>query len=340
MSARSGPPTLQDVARRAGVHPATVSRALGRPEMVAPATRDRVLAAVEALGFVPNRHARRLAGGSAEAVGVIVPDIANPYFATMLQSIQAEATGRDLEVLIADSGGDPATEHRMLETLSRRVDGIVVCTPVSDLAGATVPVVQVNRQSRQVPSVVVDQAAIVALAVDHLSALGHRHLAYLHGPLRYWSSRRRTRAVKHIGRERRGELRIEVVRPVAGTFDGGRGVLEAVLATGATGVLAFNDIQAAGLVVGAHAAGLHVPGDLSIVGSDGLDLATMIEPTLTTVVAPRDAIGRTALARLVADDGPTRTVLQPELMTRGSSGHPARTAPVIHSPRRLRADAG
>ncbi|HET8929488.1 MAG TPA: LacI family DNA-binding transcriptional regulator [Acidimicrobiales bacterium] len=340
MSARSGPPTLQDVARRAGVHPATVSRALGRPEMVAPETRDRVLAAVEALGFVPNRHARHLAGGSAEAVGVIVPDIANPYFATMLQSIQAEATGRDLEVLIADSGGDPATEQRMLETLSRRVDGIVVCTPVSDLAGATVPVVQVNRQSRQVPSVVVDQATIVTLAVDHLTALGHRHLAYLHGPLRYWSSRRRTRAVQRIARERRGELRIEVVHPVAGTFEGGRGVLETVLATGATGVLAFNDVQAAGLVVGAHAAGLRVPGDLSIVGSDGLDLATMIEPTLTTVVAPRDAIGRTALARLVTDDGPTRTVLQPALTYRGSSGRPGRAAPANHSPRRLRADAG
>jgi LacI family transcriptional regulator len=308
--------------------------------MVAPATRERVLAAVEALGFVPNRSARRLAGGRAEAVGVIVPDIANPYFATMLQSIQAEASLRDLEVLIADSGGDPATEQRMLATLSRRVDGVVVCTPVSDLAGATVPVIQVNRQSRQVRSVVVDQGAIVALAVEHLTALGHRHLAYLHGPMRYWSSRQRAGAVQSIARERRGELRIEVVHPVPGTFEGGRSVFEAVLATGATGVLAFNDVQAAGLIVGAHASGLHVPDDLSIVGSDGLDLATMIEPTLTTVVAPRDAIGRTALARLVAEDGPTRTVLQPDLSPGGSSGRPSRTAPAIHPPRRLRADVG
>lgn len=340
MSAPSGPPTLQDVARRADVHPATVSRALARPEMVAPATRRRVLEAVDALGFVPNRHARRLAGGRAEAVGVIVPDIANPYFATVLQSIQAEATDRELEVLIADSAGDPATEARMLATLSRRVDGIVVCTPVSDLSGAGVPVVQVNRQSRDVPSVVVDQATIVALAVDHLVGLGHRRVAFLHGPMRYWSSRRRKKAAERIGRERRGEVDLEFVHPVAGTFDGGRSVVADVLATGATGVLAFNDVQAAGLIVGAHEAGLDVPGDLSIVGSDGLDLASMTEPTLTTIVAPRETIGRTALARLVAESGSAQTVLQPELAPGASTGQRGPLTPRTNDTRSLRADAG
>jgi DNA-binding LacI/PurR family transcriptional regulator len=308
--------------------------------MVAPATRRRVLDAVDALGFVPNRHARRLAGGRTGAVGVIVPDIANPYFATVLQAIQAEATGRELEVLIADSGGDPTTEQRMLETLGRRVDGIVACTPVSDLAAATVPVVQVNRQSRDVPSVVIDQATIVELAVDHLVGLGHRRIAFLHGPMRYWSSRRRKRAAERIGRERRGEVDLELVHPVAGTFDGGRSVLADVLATGATGVLAFNDVQAAGLIVGALEAGLDVPGDLSIVGSDGLDLASMTEPTLTTVVAPRETIGRTALARLVAESGSARTVLQPDLTPGGSTGQRRPITPRTHETRRLRADTG
>lgn len=308
--------------------------------MVAPATRERVLAAVDELGFVPNRHARRLAGGRTEAVGVVVPDIANPYFATMLQSVQAEASQRDLEVLLADTGGAPATEARVLASLSRRVDGIVACTPVTDLTTATVPVVQVNRQSRTVPSVVVDQDAIVAAGIDHLVALGHRHLLHLHGPVRYWSARRRAKAVDRIARQRRHEVRIETIGPVPGTFEAGRGIVDAVVASGATGVLAFNDVQAAGLVVGAHRVGLAVPGDLSIVGSDGLELASMTEPTLTTVVAPHDTVGRRALARLVTDDAPMRTVVAPDLVVAGSTGPPRAASTPNRLSRRLQADAG
>jgi DNA-binding LacI/PurR family transcriptional regulator len=307
--------------------------------MVAPATRALVLAAVDDLGFVPNRSARRLAGGRAEAIGVIVPDIANPYFATTLQAIQAAAGRQELEVLIADSGADPATEARLLENLSRRVDGIVVCTPVSDLTAATVPVVQVNRQSRTVPSVVVDQTAIVTVAVDHLVGLGHRRIAYLHGPARYWSARRRSAAVAHIARERHHAVHIATVHPAAVTFEGGRAVFDDVLATGATAVLAFNDVQAAGLLIGAHHGGVAVPDDLSIIGSDGLDLASMTAPTITTVAAPREEIGRRALERLVAADAPLRTVLQPRLQPGRSTDRPG-VPTFVHQPRSLRADVG
>ncbi len=338
MTKARGAPTLQDVARRAGVHPATVSRALNRPSMVAPATREAVAAAVDALGFVPNPSAQRLAGGRAEAVGVVVPDITNPYFATVLQAIQTAASGEHLAVLIADSGADPQRESHILETLSRWVDGLVVCTPVTDLSAATVPIVQVNRQAQGVPSVVVDQAEIVRLALEHLVELGHRRVAYLHGPLRYWSTRRRTHALQRLGCERRGDVDIATVHPVPGTFAGGQAVLDAVRATGATGVLAFNDVQAAGLLDTARTAGLDVPGDLSIVGSDGLDLAAMTSPALTTVTAPLHQIGSAAFARLVADEPMRQRIMLAPTLTVGKTTGPAPVSP--GRTRSLHAQAG
>lgn len=318
-------PTLQDVARRAGVHPATVSRALSRPDMVAPATRSVVLEAVEQIGFVPNRSARQLVRGRFDAVGVIVPDITNPYFGAILQAIQGDARGVDLAVLIADTAADPDEEARALEALGRQVDGLVAITPITDLAAAPVPVLQVNRRSRSAPSVAVDQQAIVEAAVQHLAALGHSHLALVRGPAPYWAADRRMAAAQRV--VERFDVRVDVVGPVPPTFEGGRQALPIVGGTGATGVLAFNDLQAAGLLVAADAAGCEVPSDLSVVGSDGLDLAQMTSPPLTTVTAPLEDLGRVALGRLTAllrgDDLEQHTTLDPRLVVRGTTAPPA-----------------
>lgn len=338
MSARPGPPTLQDVARRAGVHPATVSRALNHPDMVATATRDRVLVAVESLGFVPNRSAQRLAGGRSEAIGVVVPDIANPYFATVVRAVQVAAAEHGAALFVADSGGEPDVESGILATLGRRVDGLIACTPVADPPALEVPMVQVNRRSRGIPSVAVDQAAIIRLAFDGLSGVGHRHVAWLAGPARYWSSDQRARAVRRMTRDRGSHLSVTAVRNVKATFDGGRDALEAVLATGATAVVAFNDLQAAGLLVGAHAAGVTVPGDLSIIGSDGLDVVKMTEPSLATVSAPLESIGRRAFERLTSPEGPQHVVLEPVLEPGDSIGPPRHRR--THDHRRQLRDVG
>ncbi len=300
--------------------------------MVAPATRAEVLAAVEAVGFVPNRAARHLVSGRAGAIGVVVPDIANPYFAAILKAIQVDARADDLGVLIADTGGDPAEERRALASLDGQVDGLVVLTPVTDLATSRLPMVQVNRQSRLAPSVVVDQTAVVALALDHLAAQGHRRLAVVGGPIGYWSSGRRTHALRRLLADpRRADLRVDEVGPAPATFAAGRALLDLVRRTGATGVVAFNDVQAAGLLVAAHDAGLSVPGDLSVVGSDGLDLASMTAPVLTTVAAPLDQIGRAAVARLgdllAGRRAAHRTVLEPRLVDGASTAPPSMILP-------------
>ncbi len=329
------PPTLHDVARRAGVHPATVSRALSRPDMVAAATRSIVLDAVASVGFVPNRSARQLVSGRTDAIGVIVPDITNPYFAAIVQAIQGDARHDGLAVLIADTGADPDEERRALATLSRQVDGLVVVTPVTDLAAATVPVVQVNRRSRGVASVVVDQEAIVVAAVDHLRSLGHTDIAVVRGPAAYWSASRRDVAVERLGSvastESERPVRLELLPPAMPNFDGGRSAYESLARSDATAVVAFNDLQAAGLLVAAQAAGRSVPASLSVVGSDGLVFATMTSPPLTTVAAPLEDVGHTARRRLTdllaERPGPMVTTLQPRLVIRATTAPPNRRRP-------------
>lgn len=329
------PPTLHDVARRAGVHPATVSRALTRPDMVAAGTRSVVLDAVASVGFVPNRSARQLVSGRTDAIGVIVPDITNPYFAAIVQALQGDARSDDQAVLIADTGADPAEERRALTTLSRQVDGIVAVTPITDLSAATRPVVQVNRQRRDVVSVVVDQAAIVATAVDHLRPLGHTSIAVVRGPAAYWSATRRDRAVDRLtasgSQVDDRDVHLELLPPAPATFDGGHAAYLEVASSGASAVVAFNDLQAAGLLAAAREAGHSVPGSLSVVGSDGLALATMTSPPLTTVAAPLDDLGRCARQRLAdvlaGRPGPTVTTLQPQLVVRSS------TAPCLDADR-------
>lgn len=329
MAAPDRPPTLHDVARRAGVHPATVSRALNRPDLVATDTRTLVLDAVAAVGFVPNRSARQLVGGRTEAVGIVVADITNPYFAAIVQAVQADARLDDLAVLIADTGADPDEERRALATLSRQVDGLVAITPITDLTAATAPVVQVNRRSRATVSVVVDQHTIAAAAVEHLVGLGHGHVAVVRGPAAYWSAGQRDRAVERLAASDalRG-VALELLPPEAATFAGGRAAFDAVARSGATAVVAFNDLQAAGLLVAASDAGRSVPDTLSVVGSDGLALATMTSPPLTTVAAPLEELGRTARRRLgdllAGETGPAVTTLQPQLVTRATTAPPRR----------------
>jgi len=293
--------------------------------MVAAATREAVLAAVEEVGFVPNRAARRLVSGRSDAIGVLVPDITNPYFGAMVQAIQGDARRDGLAVLIADTGADPAEERRALQALSRQVDGLVAVTPITDLAAATVPVVAVNRQLRNHASVVVDQDAIAHLALGHLVDLGHRRIAVVRGPAAYWSAMRRDRAVERFAAGAEG-CRIDLIGPAPATFEGGRTAYGAVDSSGASAVVAFNDLQATGLLVAAGEAGREVPSSLTVVGSDGLGLAAMTAPPLTTVAAPLEELGRTSrqlLGELLQDaSGARRVTLSPRLVVRRTSAAP------------------
>lgn len=320
--------TLDDVADAAGVHPSTVSRSLSRPQLVSPDTLVRVQAAVSRLGYVPNRAARQLAGGRTSAVAILVPDITNPFFSGVVQAVQRAAEADQRLVLLADTGMRASTEIDAVESLATNVDGIVVCTPVGPIgplreAAGGRPIVLVNRQSRGVASVAVDQRAIVALALAHLQALGHRSIGVLVGPRSYWSTAERTRQIEALSLG--ADTSIIPLGPGEPSFEGGRAALDSVLASGVSAVAAFNDVMALGLVAAAHEISLEIPGDLSIVGSDGVPLGEMSLPPLTTVAAPMADIGRLALRALDDQLGggrPEVLSVRPHLVERSSTAAP------------------
>jgi LacI family transcriptional regulator len=311
--------TILDVAARAGVHAATVSRTINVPEKVAPETRRRVEEAVRELGFVPNRAARGLITGRTGNVAVIVPDITNPHFASLVRSVERSARQGDLQVLLVDTGEHPDEEVRAVESLSREVDGFIVVSPrrLHRALGAlgSTPAVFVNRPVREHGSILLRTGPAVGDALQHLAGLGHARLAYLGGPSSSWAAGERRTAV----RQSSPASGVQVVELAVGepTFEAAGAVVPDVVASGATAVLAFNDQMALGVIAGLTNLGISVPHDVSVVGIDDVPMAAMVAPPLTTISLPTNEVGAVAVAML--DEGPAKKELFGELVVRHSA---------------------
>jgi DNA-binding LacI/PurR family transcriptional regulator len=320
---RNGPRvTILDVAARAGVHAATVSRALNRPEVVAPATRARVEEAVRELGFVPNRAARGLITGRTGNVAVIVPDITNPFFALLVRSIERAARSADLQVLLVDTGERSEEEELAARRLAPEVDGLVVVSPrklhrLPD-GGATPPTVFVNRPVRGRASVVMRSASAAADALDHLAALGHRRVVHVGGPPGSWAARERRDAVVRTGA--RLGMAVRTVPADEPTVDGASAAVDVIVDDGATAVMAFNDQLALGVIAGLVRRGRRVPEDVSVVGCDDVPLAELVAPPLTTITMPTREAGEAAVDLLAGE--PATVELSGALVVRGSTGRP------------------
>ncbi|MGA9276179.1 LacI family DNA-binding transcriptional regulator [Ilumatobacter sp.] len=285
--------TLADVAAEAGVHPSTVSRVLSRPQLIGEPTRRAVHTAIDKLGYAPNRAARHLAGGRIGAIGVLVPDITNPFFAQVVRAVQRGCRANGQTMLLADTDQRAADELSQARALAGSVDAFVACSPIAATERwlevvDEAPVVFVNRRAKGVASVALDQEAIVELGVTHLRSGGHHSIGVARGPQSYWSSRARDRAIRRLP---------DLVEfgPVAPDHAGGLALARDLVASNVTGVLAFNDVQALGIVAGYRAAGLSVPHDLSVVGSDDIAAAAISDPPLTTVAAPVERLGEAAV---------------------------------------------
>jgi len=313
--------TILEVAALAGVHAATVSRTINVPEKVAPETRRRVEEAVRELGFVPNRAARGLITGRTGNVAVIVPDITNPHFASLVRSVERSARQSDLQVLLMDTGEHPDEEVRAAESLSREVDGFIIVSPrrLHRALGAlgSTPAVFVNRPVREHASILFRTATAVADALQHLAALGHTRVAYLGGPSGSWAAGERRSAVRSTSRARGMEVvELTMAEP---TFEATAIVVPEIVASGASAVLAFNDQMALGVVAGLTNRGLSVPRDISVVGFDDVPMAAMVAPPLTTISLPTGEVGPVAVAML--GEGPSTKELFGELVIRGSTAH-------------------
>jgi LacI family transcriptional regulator len=333
------PRTIRDVARLAGVHPSTVSRALHRADVpVSAQTRQRILAAVERLEYRPSVLARGLRLRRTRTLGMLVPDITNPFFPPIIRGAEEAARERGYELVLCNTDDAPQREVASLRVLrQRQADGLLLAT--SRMADATVaalrrerfPFVLVNRGSRVPadPSVEVDNERAAALVVDHLVALGHRRIAHIAGPL-----------VTTTGAERAAGYREALhahgipasptllAEGAAYSQDAGIVAAEQLLRSRPTAIFAANDLLVLGALRAARSVGLRVPRDLSLVGVNDIPLVELIDPPITTVRVPQREMGARAARMLIAllENEPVaqrHVLLDPVLVVRGSTASPA-----------------
>jgi len=311
--------TIHDVARRARVSVTTVSRALTQPDLLRSTTRERVLRAAKALAYHPNRAARSLITGKTGNIGIVVPDLSNPFYPGVVRGVQLRAHQAGYAVFLADSNEDMNAEENLVHAMAKQVDGVIVCAPFASDAALrrlreTTSLVLVNRRAGDIPAVLMEIARGMREVVAHLAQLGHRRIAYLAGPKGAWSNRERLRGLH--AEARKHALRLIELGPFEPKFDGGIEGANRALDAGASAVVAYNDLMALGVLSRCTACGVIVPDELSVVGFDDLLFASMSAPPLTTVAMPMEAAGSTAVEVLLALAGKTAQVSERSLATR------------------------
>ena len=328
--------TIKDIAREANVSAQTVSRAINDKGEISPQTRDRILRIAERLGYRPNSIARSLATRRTQNIGLVVPDVANPFFASTARGIEDAAHQANYNVFLCNTDENVDRETHAIHSLeAQQVDGIILCSSrLSELqllkvADRYQPLALVNRQigPSQTGCVLVDDAKGAAEAIQYLLQLGHRNIGLLGGP-----------AASHSGKERirgyRQAMQTQVERIPASwqvhcppQVEGGRVATRTLLqrAPELTALLAYNDLVAVGALRACAELGRRVPQDCAIVGCDDVPLAALVSPALTTMHIPTYNLGQQAMDMLLdlmrdAHSQPTSIVVSPHLVIRDSSG--------------------
>ncbi|WP_066705684.1 LacI family DNA-binding transcriptional regulator [Curvibacter delicatus] len=329
-------PTIDDVARMAGVSTATVSRVLNRPESVSEALRKKVTTAVSRLGYVPHAGARALMLRRSGTVGAVFPTVDNAIFAKAIDALQRRLALSDMQLLIATSGYDIENEMRQaINLVTRGADALALCgfsqhaELLRFMRQRDLPCVHVMvyEPDGEHISVGFDNSAAMAQATQYLIDLGHRHIAMLAGVTR--NNDRATQRVEGVRRTLQAAgldlpSKRLVERPYA-LADAREGLRQLMAQKPApTAVICGNDVLAFGAMLEAASLGLQVPSDLSIVGFDDLEMARHLRPALTTVRVPTEAMWTTAADRLVAairgEAFPRSTEIDVALVVRQSTG--------------------
>lgn len=320
--------TIYSIAQDLKVHPSTVSRAFSRPDLVRDDVRDRILAWARVVDYQPNRAARSLVTGRTGMVGLVTPDIENPFFPPLIRVLQKAAAEHELGVILLDTELHADRELDLLARLHHQVDGFVIASPMSSTAKIAEavngrPTVLLNRGTATFSSAVIDNTTALREAADLLTRLGHRRIALLRGPVTSWASQRRADAVHRWAAAARADL-VDL-----GAFDaayaGGLAATVRLAGTGVTAALAFDDLMACGVVAGLAEQGVRVPDDFSLVGCDDVLLSRVLTPALTTLAAPIDELGCAAIDLLteqITDKTakPRSERLFGRLVVRGSTG--------------------
>ena len=337
--------SIRDVAKRAGVSIATVSRAVNHISSVDPDLAKRVWKAVEEVGYVPNPQARALVSGRSRILGLIVSEITNPFFPELVQEFESLAVSQGYEVMIGSTNYDPVrTESLIRRMLQRSVDGVAVMTfgieedLVKKLVESEYPLVFIDAGPKlpNIRVLRVNYAEGIREAVQHLAALGHRSIAFISGPLRLRSALARRDAFL----EAMAELGLAVPEEdlVEGdhTMEGGMAAIEKIVARQElpTAVMCSNDMTAIGVLHGLYRTTHKVPADISVVGFDDIHLSQFVLPPLTTVQMSCRALAATAIQALRAGIEPDHPKaaqkewhIPTHLVVRQSSAFPRGTLP-------------
>jgi LacI family transcriptional regulator len=329
--------TIREVSRRARVSNSTVSRVLNGTVPVSEGIRQRVLAAVEELGYRPNTFARGLVTNRSGGLGVAVNDVASPYFGTLLRGVEAEAEAAGMHLLVSSGHAEAGKELAALEFLAdRRSDALVAhVEALSDEAllefmQRDTPLIVVGRRlvQREDRCVYLDNEAGGAMAARHLLEHGHTRIAHISGPLSFPDSRARLRGYR-CALEAAG-IPYDENLVTEGDFleEGGYLAMQELLdrKIPMTAVFAANDQMAAGVFKALREAGLSIPDDISVVGYDDVLLARYLYPSLTTIRQPLEEMGRAAtraaLALLTRTETEVNNRFEPQLVSRESVRKP------------------
>ena len=331
--ARTSAPTIYDVARVAGVAPSTVSRALARPGRVNADTAARIRKVAEELGYRVNPIASALVTQRTRIVAVMVSDIANPFYSELIRGAEAAASEAGYVIVLADARESGMFEREALERVIPAAEGILIgSSRMPDSALRMIakqrPMVVLNREMPDIPSVITDNQRGMTMALQHLADLGHQQVTYVAGPESSWTDGARWRALH----DRACEIGISCQRlgPYTPTFEGGMAAGQLFLQQPTSAVIAYNDLLAIGVVHSLRRAGLQSPRDVSVIGFDDILPARLVTPALTTVAAPLRHMGETGVRNLLAVLGgaqhrnPRAFVLPVRLLVRGSTGQRSR----------------
>jgi LacI family transcriptional regulator len=316
------------VARLAGVSHQTVSRAINDKGEIDPQTRRRVLEAARELRYRPSRFARGLVRPGTTTIGLIVPDVVNPFFPELIAGVIGAADKQGWQVLISSTQDDQTREPQLLRSLAGQVDALAgyLFQPDDVVAAAVegVPLVIMSRrpEHQAFGGVDIDTETGVRAAVRHLVARGHRRIGMIDCPAAECPDRRRFFLAEAAaqGLAVPGEAIADVEQSTAGGEAGFARLHQAY--AGLTAVFAFNDLVASGAYRAARALGRSVPGDLALIGFDGLSLGELLDPPLTTIYIDKRRMGELAVEQarlLLAGESPQPSLLPTELLIRGSA---------------------
>jgi DNA-binding LacI/PurR family transcriptional regulator len=339
---------IKQVAARAGVSTATVSRTLHNDASVQRATAQRVWDAIRELQYVPNSNARALASGRTHILGLIISDISNPFFPELVKGFEDVAIRNNFEVIVTNTNYEPARMaicvRRMLE---RKVDGIAIMTSemedglIRQISRHGVPMVflDVGVVQKGISNINVDYGNGIRAAVQHLVGLGHQRIAFITGPLDLKSARLRRSAFLKTMKAQGVEPDERLVVTGDHKIDGGERCMLHLLAERKrpTAVLASNDLTAIGAMQALHMKDVHVPRDISVIGFDDISFAQFTQPPLTTVRLSRNELANVAFQALThaldeAATAPADYRVTTDLVLRSSTGP-------VHASRKQRAQS-